>query len=96
MVQALQRMIGAFALLMLMSGAASACACCETWQVRNVASWDVLNIRSGPSPQSRKIGEIPANSACVIRTRKCRQNWCVVHFAEFTGWVNVRYLKWKP
>ena len=75
---------------------AHACACCGTYQVTNVASWDVLNMRSGPDADFPKVGEIPPNTACVIRTNRCEGNWCVVQFAEQTGWVNTRFLKWKP
>ncbi|MEM7429013.1 MAG: SH3 domain-containing protein [Pseudomonadota bacterium] len=75
---------------------ASACACCESWKVTNVEPWDVLNIRSGPSHKFSIVGTIPPESACVIRHDECRRNWCRISYAEYTGWVNVRYLEWKP
>ena len=82
----------------LVGAAASswACACCGSWQVVNVEHWDVLNIRSGPSVKYQKVGEIPADSACVIRENECRGNWCRISYAEYRGWVNVRYLRYKP
>ncbi len=73
-----------------------ACACCGSWQVVNVAKWDVLNIRSGPSHKFQKVGEIPAGAACISRHKECRGRWCRVSYADHTGWVNVRYLRWLP
>lgn len=75
------------------SSPASACACCGTYQVVGVAPDDVLNIRSGPGSKYRKIGEIPPNSGCVIKTGKCRSKWCEVDYAEMHGWVHTRYLR---
>ncbi len=81
----------------LLGAAASswACACCGSWQVVNVQSWDVLNVRSGPSVSYRIVGEIAAGTACVSKTDECRGNWCRVSYADFSGWANVRYLRWK-
>ena len=78
------------------SSSSWACACCGSWKVVNVAKWDVLNIRSGPGVRFQKVGEIPAGSACVSRTKECRGRWCRVSYADYTGWVNVRYLRWLP
>lgn len=83
---------GAFVSL---STPASACACCGTWQVTNVAPDDVLNMRAGPNVSYAKVGEIPAGSACVIRTGGCVAKWCRVSYADITGWVNVKYLRYK-
>ena len=74
---------------------ALACACCGTWQVTNVASDDVLNMRAGPNVSYAKVGEIPAGSGCVIKSGGCVANWCRVNYAEMTGWVNVKYLRYK-
>ena len=57
---------------------------------------DSFNIRSGPGVKFQKVGEIPAGSACVSRTKECRGRWCRVSYADYTGWVNVRYLRWLP
>ncbi len=76
--------------------AANACACCGSWQVVNVAKWDVLNIRSGPSTKFQIVGHIPPGAACVSRHKECRGRWCRVSYADYTGWVNVRYLRWLP
>ncbi|MBU2581592.1 MAG: SH3 domain-containing protein [Alphaproteobacteria bacterium] len=74
---------------------AAACACCGTWQVTNVAAEDVLNMRAGPSASYAKVGEIPSGTACVIKTGGCVANWCRVSYADMTGWVNVKYLRYK-
>lgn len=74
---------------------ASACACCGTWQVTNVASYDVLNMRAGPNVSYSKVGAIPSGTACVIKTGGCVGNWCRVSYAEMTGWVNTKYLRYR-
>jgi uncharacterized protein YgiM (DUF1202 family) len=43
----------------------------DYWQVRGVANDDVLNIRSEPDSQSRKLGEIPPDGKC-IKNLRCR------------------------
>lgn len=52
----------------------------DYWQVYGVASDDVLNIRSEPDWQSRKLGEIPRDGKCIKNLR------CVggLTFKEFT------------
>ena len=75
------------------SQAAMACACCGTYKVVHVASWDVLNIRSGPSVYYRKIGAIPPGSACVIKSGRKHGKWHQVSYAQTTGWVHSRYLR---
>lgn len=71
-----------------------ACACCGTWQVTGVASWDALNIRKGPSVSYSKVGSIPSDSACVIKTGQCTKKWCRVSYAGRKGWVANRYLRY--
>lgn len=71
-----------------------ACACCGTWKVVNVAQNDVLNIRSGPAAYFSKVGAIPSGSACVIKTSKCKRNWCKISYAGSKGWVSNRYLRY--
>lgn len=82
--------------LFIWSNQAFACACCGSWKVTNVAQWDVLNMRAGPGAKFRIVGTIPPESACIIRHNKCRRNWCRVSYADYTGWVNIRYLEWLP
>ncbi len=93
----LRLVVAAFAALGLLTTTTTpsfACACCGTWKVVRVAENDVLNIRTGPSVRYRKIGAIPSGSGCVIKSNKCRRNWCRISYADQTGWVNVRYLSY--
>ncbi len=82
--------LGAMAGFMQMdaTGNAAQAAC-----VVNVASWDVLWMRSGPGVHYRRIGAIPPK-ACGVRGywNTCRGNWCKVRYAGRIGWVNQRYL----
>ncbi|MGI9522480.1 MAG: hypothetical protein ACR2PG_12605, partial [Hyphomicrobiaceae bacterium] len=48
----------------------------DIWRVRNVASWDRLNIRSGPSHRRTKVGSIPPDGRGVHCLGPCRGNWC--------------------
>ena len=70
-----------------------ACACCGTYQVVQVASWDVLNIRSGASVHYGKVGAIPAGSACVIKSGRKRGKWHEITYGDKRGWVHSRYLR---
>jgi len=59
--------------------------------VVNVASWDVLNIRSGPSHRTTVVGTIDPNShgiisqsgACLPSGMPLRKRWCPI--AHYTG-----------
>ena len=53
----------------------------DHWQVHGVASDDVLNIRTEPTPKSDKIGEIPPDGQCV-RNLGCQGG---LTFQEFTS-----------
>ena len=76
------------------SSMAAACACCGTYQVKGVAAYDVLNIRSGPGVRYSKVGAIPSGSGCVLKTRVCRRRWCKVEFAGVKGWAHTGYLRY--
>ena len=82
-------MVGIFTI----SGQALACACCNTYKVVHVASWDVLNIRTGPGAAYKKIGAIPADDACIIKTGHKHGKWHEISYAGITGWVHSHYLK---
>lgn len=86
--------IGACMILAGGSAPVSACACCDTWKVVRVASNDVLNIRSGPGTRFAKVGAIPSGSGCVVKTGRCRGNWCRVSYIKQKGWVSTRYLEY--
>lgn len=70
------------------AGATSGPGC---FYVVNVASWDVLNIRSGPSHKTAVVGTIDPNShgiiaqsgACVPRGKPLRRRWCPI--AHYSG-----------
>lgn len=62
--------------------------------VVDVASWDVLWIRSGPSTRYNKVGSIPS-SGCGVRVdwSECRGPWCRVGYRGVWGWAHTRYLR---
>jgi len=63
--------------------------------VSNVASWDMLWMRAGPSARSPRVGGIGPN-ACGVRViwRSCARGgrWCKVRYRGRAGWVNMRYI----
>ncbi len=64
--------------------------------VVNVARWDVLWMRSGPSVRYRRVASMPPGYCGVIVTEKCRGNWCFAYTLEGAGgWVNMRYIGWR-
>ena len=80
--------------LTLSLGTANACACCGTYQVVNVQSWDVLNIRSGPGVRFQIIGSFQPGEGCINLTGERRGNWVRVQSYNQGGWVNARYLRY--
>ncbi len=64
----------------------------DHYRVRNVASHDHLNIRSGPSVGFQIIGKIPAQGTGVKCLGPCRGQWCLIRWRKTTGWSNMRYL----
>jgi len=62
--------------------------------VVDVASWDVLWIRSGPSTRYQKVGSIPYNG-CGVRVvwNDCSGNWYRVSYRGVWGWAHTRYLR---
>jgi N-acetylmuramoyl-L-alanine amidase len=63
------------------------------YRVTDVASEDVLNIRSGPAPQFSILGAIPANGRGIQLIGDCADNWCKVEYNGSRGWVNRRFLQ---
>lgn len=78
--------------LVASSGTASACACCETYAVVNVANWDRLNVRSGPGVEFSIIGSLEPDQGCIVLTGERVGNW--VRLSD-GGWVNARYLQYR-
>jgi len=70
----------------------------QYYQVVNVNTSDVLNIRQSSVPRSKEMGQIPPNEKCVVSLNKARWNqsgrkWLKIHYKGITGWANSRYLK---
>ena len=65
-------------------------------RVVNVASWDTLNMRTGPSASSPVVGAIPANASGIVwaghRTQNGNTQWIFVEYGGARGWVNATYL----
>lgn len=70
----------------------------QYYQVVNVNTSDVLNIRQSSDPSSQKMGKIPANEKCVAYLNKAHRNqsgrkWLKIHYNGITGWASSRFLK---
>jgi N-acetylmuramoyl-L-alanine amidase len=63
-----------------------------TYHVVAVATNDVLNIRSGPSPDLDVVGAIPPDGRGVRIVGSCRGQWCEINYRGTEGWVNTQYL----
>ncbi len=68
-----------------------------TYQVTNVASDDVLNIRAVPDHQAHIIGTLAPGTSGVRQTGNDKQvadaRWVEIHHQGLTGWVNEHFLK---
>lgn len=64
----------------------------KPFRVAGVDPSDVLNIRTGPSPDYQTVGGIPPNSRGITITGPCQNDWCPVKHRTLVGWVNRRYL----
>lgn len=64
----------------------------DTYRVRRVESWDHLNVRSGPSSRTRRVGAIPYNGRGVKCLGPCRGSWCKIDWFGTVGYVNMRFL----
>lgn len=63
------------------------------YRVVNVASWDALNMRNGPSASHRIVGALgPHARGIYIRNCARHGRWCLVEGNGISGWVNMRYL----
>lgn len=60
--------------------------------VINVASWDKLNIRKGPSAKSQVVVQKRYGSCGVMVMGNCRSGWCPVEDGHMRGWANSRFL----
>jgi uncharacterized protein YraI len=64
----------------------------DTYRVRNVADWDKLNIRGGPSALDRIVGRIDADGSGILCEGPCKGSWCRISWRGTVGWTNMRYL----
>jgi uncharacterized protein len=67
------------------------------FDVVDVASWDVLNIRAHADYRSSKVGTIPPNGKCIRSLGQSakvgKYLWIKVEYQSVTGWVNSHFLK---
>lgn len=63
-----------------------------SFKVARVASGDVLNVRSGPSPDHDIVGSLAADARGLRVTGLCRSRWCPIEHRSLTGWVNRAFL----
>lgn len=64
----------------------------KPFRVAGVDPNDMLNIRTGPSPEYETVGGIPPDSRGITITGPCQNDWCPVKHRTLVGWVNRRYL----
>ncbi len=64
----------------------------DHFNVRGVASDDVLWMHPTANYKSKKIGKIPYNARCV-KNLGCKERWCEVNYKGTVGWVNGKYLE---
>ena len=92
----LKSVILASALVLSFGAIATSFANTQGYQVINVATWDALNMRSGPGTGFDIVGSIPANTNGIALTNEERDVggslWVKVIWNGQTGWVNKRFL----
>ncbi len=64
----------------------------DTYRVRGVAEWDVLNIRSQPSSRSSVVARIGPDGSGIHCLGPCKRSWCRVSWRGVVGWTNMKYL----
>ncbi len=53
---------------------------------------DTLAVRTGPSRQYRRIGDLPPN-ATGVRILNCTRSWCRIEWRGIVGWSYAKYLR---
>ena len=76
------------------AGQPLACACCGTFRVVNVESWDVLQVRSGHGVKFDIIEALAPDEGCIVKTGERHGNWVRIRAKGVSGWVNRRYLRY--
>lgn len=64
----------------------------DTYRVRNVANWDMLNMRARPTARAPIVGRIPPHGSGVHCLGPCAGGWCRVSWRGIVGWTNMRFL----
>ncbi|MCK5720773.1 MAG: protein kinase [Thiomargarita sp.] len=66
------------------------------FNIDNVSTTDILNIREFPGHMTAIIGQIPANGKCILYIDKYQSLgnnlWVKIRYQKTTGWVNTHYL----
>ena len=78
--------------LMLASAGKASVVPGEEHCVINVASWDKLNIRSGPSTKARVVVRKGYGSCGIMVIDSCQAKWCPVEDGHMKGWANRQFL----
>jgi hypothetical protein len=68
----------------------------SSFRVVGVDLDDVLNVRSGPSPEHAVIGSILPDADGIRIAGPCVSAWCPIQHRGLSGWVNSLYLKPSP
>ncbi len=82
----------ALVLALVLAGAAQAQDLPALFDVRGVASDDVLNVRAEPSGSARIVGSLPPDAQGVEVVER-QGNWGRVNVGDGTGWTSLRYLE---
>jgi uncharacterized protein YraI len=68
----------------------------SSFRVAGVDLDDVLNVRSGPSPEHAVIGSILPDADGIKIVGPYVSAWCPIQHRGLSGWVNSFYLKPSP
>ncbi len=75
-------------------GAAGARDLPQLFDVRGVATDDVLNIRAAPTASATIIGALPPDARGIeVVARNAAATWGQVNTGEQSGWVSLRYME---
>ena len=67
------------------------------YEITNVATDDVLNVREMPDAGSLQIGSLPHDATDVeVVAFSFQGSWAMINIEEQTGWVSARFLKRIP
>ena len=78
--------------LLLVPAAGASVVPGEEHCVIDVASWDRLNIRRGPSTKARVVVRKRYGSCGIMVVGECQAKWCPVEDGHMKGWADRRFL----